>query len=519
MGILAKINHCFLSFGMDPIENINRLTALCGEHMGATWALYSYLNGSLLHSIGRWQTPPDLKAVGKPNGQICSDVIARGGNEVIVVRNLPETTYAQTDRTVIPYGLLTYVGCAVRRHGHYIGSLCVVYQQDFVPSEADRRLMGIIASAIGFEEERKKAEQAVVQAYDDTELILASLPSAILVVNEAQMVVWASPLACQYFSGGRGTLVGHSLSEILPPEEARGSRLVIGLKSHTGEQGSWKQDREFEAQDHIYRYRCFPVAMRGSERPQTGFVIRDVTEEKQLLDRLIQAEKLAGLGTMVSVMAHEINSPAQAILGLAEVIMEEPAPEKTKEYAGDIVGYAQHVGAVVRDFASYARSTSREGETELDLTERLSDAVKMVQRGPHFGQVEVVTQFQPLPPLRARRIEIDQLFVNIISNAVHAMKDKGCLTLCTCRQAEKMIVSISDTGCGIPKAMLTTIFDPFFTAKDPGKGTGLGLSIVYRIVAKYGGKIKADSEEGRGSTFTIEFPVVSHTKGGVSWRV
>ena len=156
MGILAKINHCFLSFGMDPIENINRLTALCGEHMGATWALYSYLDGSLLHSIGRWQTPPDLKAVGKPNGQICSDVIARGGNEVIVVRNLPETTYAQTDRTVIPYGLLTYVGYAVRRHGHYIGSLCVVYQQDFVPSEADRRLMGIIASAIGVEEERKK---------------------------------------------------------------------------------------------------------------------------------------------------------------------------------------------------------------------------------------------------------------------------------------------------------------------------------------------------------------------------
>ena len=222
---------------------------------------------------------------------------------------------------------------------------------------------------------------------------------------------------------------------------------------------------------------------------------------------VIQTEKLASLGTLVSGMAHEINNPAQGILAIAELIMVEDDQTKIREYAKDIVSYSKHIATVVRDFACYARPNAQDEVVEIDLRERLGEAVKMVKRCPHFGQVEVVTQFRDVPRFRARRVEIDQVFVNLVSNAVQAMQGKGRLRLATCVQGEDVVAEVLDTGCGIPKAVLHKIYDPFFTTKEPGKGTGLGLSIVYQIMTKYGGSISVESEEGKGTTFTVRFPV------------
>ncbi len=511
---LTRINDCFLRFGKDSGENIHRLTALCGELFQGTWSTYSYLEGGMLHSIGLWQTPPGFPPVAPAQGQLCSDVIARGGDRMMVDRHLQESAYADTDPYVNAYGLKTHVGQAVRRGGRYIGSLCVVFRRDFVPTESEGRLMGIIASAIGVEEERRKAAQALWEVSKETQSILNSLPNAVLILDENQTVVSANPLGSQLFGGTRTSILGCVLSDIFPAEEVDRIHLLLERNRSGEEPGFCKKDREFELHNRVYRYRCFPVAIHRSARPQTGLVIWDITEEKQLQEQLVQAEKLASLGTMTSGVAHEINNPTQAILGMAEIIVDETDPAKVKEYALDIVGYAQHVASVVRDFVSYARASSRDGEMELDLNQRLTQAVKMVRRGPHFGNVDVTTQFDRLPSFTARRAELDQLFINLISNAVQAMKGKGRLLLATHQQGAKIVIDVSDSGCGIPKVALKKIFDPFFTTKDPGKGTGLGLSIVYKIVAKYGGTIKVDSEEGQGTTFTIEFPVGGKLKGG-----
>jgi two-component system NtrC family sensor kinase len=137
------------------------------------------------------------------------------------------------------------------------------------------------------------------------------------------------------------------------------------------------------------------------------------------------------------------------------------------------------------------------------------EAVKMVRRGPHFGHVNVVTDYEGAAIMRARKAEIDQIFVNLISNAVHAMNGQGELKLSTRVEADMLVVSIGDTGCGIPKSIQARIFDPFFTTKEPGKGTGLGLSIVHRIVTKYGGAITVESQEGHGTIFRIRFPLAA----------
>lgn len=158
---LEKMNRCFLSFGKDPDENIAKLTALAGELLGATCALYSRLEDGLLCALGQWHTPPGFKPVDKPDGHICHDVILKAGTQLLVVRDLPQTPYAQTDPNVLPYKLQTYWGIAVLCQGRAIGSLCTVFQADVVPGEADEKLLGIVASAIGVEEERKQAEAAL----------------------------------------------------------------------------------------------------------------------------------------------------------------------------------------------------------------------------------------------------------------------------------------------------------------------------------------------------------------------
>ena len=172
------------------------------------------------------------------------------------------------------------------------------------------------------------------------------------------------------------------------------------------------------------------------------------------------------------------------------------------------MNYARHVSTVVRDFASYARSTGRDGETEVDVAERLLEAVKMVRRGPHFGYVDVVTQFNTLAFIRASKGEIDQVFVNLISNAAQAMEGTGRLTLAIAQEADWVDVTITDTGPGIPASILPEIFDPFFTTKEPGKGTGLGLSIVHKIVTKHNGTITVDTTGRQGTTFRLRFPAI-----------
>ena len=360
--------------------------------------------------------------------------------------------------------------------------------------------------------ERKQAQAALRDAYQKTKTILASLPGAILIVNDKQEAVYANSLAEHYFGSPPPSLVGRSVFDILPLSDSQRFTLSANLRSPMSDEAKHLPEGEFEIQKRVYWYRLFPVTLGTGGRRQTGLVIQDVTEQKLLQDQLIQAEKLASLGTLVSGMAHEINNPVQGILGMAELILQEHDPVVIREYAQDIVRCAQHTGTVVRDFVSYARPALSGEEDEICLSERLTEAVKMIRLGPDFGHVEVVTEFLAVPPVRARRGEIDQVFLNLISNAVQAMRGSGRLTLATRWLEDTVAVQISDTGGGIPKAHLIRIFDPFFTTKAPGKGTGLGLSLVYKIVTKYGGTISVDSEEGKGTTFTIRFPTGEHHK-------
>lgn len=396
------------------------------------------------------------------------------------------------------------------RSGNVIHGVLELYTG--TPRAPDSQLIHILTDTgmkIGQFIDRTHAGEALRATHQMTQNVLASLPGAIFLCGRDLQIRYANTLAHHYFAPTGESLIGRLLFECLALTEAATHQLVREWAILQADSPCQPPERECEVANRLYRYRFFPVATPESSQYQIGIVLWDITDDKHLQDQLIQSEKLTSLGTMVSGMAHEINNPTQAILSMAELIQEEHDPGMVKEFAADIVGYARHVSNVVRDFAGYARQAGRDGETEIDVAERLMEAVKMARRGPHFGYVDIVTRFECPAFLKARKGEIDQVFVNLINNATQAMNGTGRLTLGTAQEGAWISVTIADTGPGIPAAIRSRIFDPFFTTKEPGKGTGLGLSIVQKIVTRHAGTITVDSTEGQGTTFQLRFPALS----------
>jgi len=373
------------------------------------------------------------------------------------------------------------------------------------PMLEDGRVVGTVVTFKDISE-RKLAEEAHERIYQQLALTLASLPGSILVVDTHQKVVYANAEAQQHFEPNHATLVGRDIHHVLPFTSGQWKKLVEKFSHREDADMTEHLNQEFAINDRIYSYSLFPISLDGKAIVQTGIVAWDMTEKTKLQQQIIQSEKLSSLGTLVSGMVHEVRSPMQSIVGYADLISEETHPEKIKEFARDLKRVSQHITTVLTEFMTYARPSLNEEPLAVNLNDRLDEAVKMVRRGPHFGKVEVDQQFSPIPPVSIRQGEIDQVFINLIGNAVQAMGGKGRLIVSTTHQDHVVITQIADTGCGMPKDILTQIFDPFFSTKGKGKGTGLGLSIVHQIVKRGGGQISVDSTVGKGTTFTIKLP-------------
>ena len=235
-----------------------------------------------------------------------------------------------------------------------------------------------------------------------------------------------------------------------------------------------------------------------------------LAEKDRVVDQLIQAEKIAAIGTMASGIGHEINNPLYAILGSAEAIRDEKDIQRCHEHSRSIINYSKDIAKIVQNLSGYIRPGSRHELEPIDLTAKLSDALSMARRSVIGGHVKFKQDLSSVPDIRARSEEIQQVFFNIIRNGIQAMQGRGVLEISTGLEADRIWVKIRDTGPGIPEEKLKKIFDPFFTTKGPDEGEGLGLYIVHQIVKKYEGTINVESRPGEGTAFTIQFPVGKH---------
>jgi two-component system, NtrC family, sensor kinase len=232
-----------------------------------------------------------------------------------------------------------------------------------------------------------------------------------------------------------------------------------------------------------------------------------VRHEANLQAELFQAEKLAGIGSFATGIAHDINNPLQLIMGLAENLADETDLKTIHEQAQDIVEAVRRTSAICRDLTQYARKASTRDETTVHLNNRLDEALKIARYAASFHHITVGKLYQESAEATGNPDDVLHMFVNLITNAVQAMdQGGGTLTLATEKSSDGVKVRITDTGCGIEPDLLGQIFEPFFTTKEPGKGTGLGLYNVKTIVTKMHGRIDVASRVDRGTTFTITFP-------------
>jgi signal transduction histidine kinase len=228
-------------------------------------------------------------------------------------------------------------------------------------------------------------------------------------------------------------------------------------------------------------------------------------------EQIIHSRKIASLGTLVSGVAHELNNPINNIVLTADALNtpRKMSPERRAAMMQDVLDQALRASEIVKNLLEFSRAQSA-GLEDLDLAALLRETLQLAENHMTLANVTLHDEVdEDLPQLHGSRQGLQQVFLNLITNAVHAMKDGGDLTVRARREdGDRVRVEVEDTGVGIPEEDLPRIFDPFFTTKEVGKGTGLGLSVSVGIIKKHGGRISVDSKVGRGTTFSIVLPTV-----------
>jgi PAS domain S-box-containing protein len=251
----------------------------------------------------------------------------------------------------------------------------------------------------------------------------------------------------------------------------------------------------------------------GTELTSALGVVRDVTDERRLTEQLMQQEKLAAVGQLVSGVAHELNNPLASVMAFAQLLLSAPADAATDRLAIDAIHQeAKRASKIISNLLTFARQHQPERRVT-DLNRVVEDTLELRRYALRIANVEVGAELDPdLPLTWADPFQLQQVMLNLVANAEHALADWNgprAITISTSHAGEQLVIRVSDTGPGIALEHQRRIFNPFFTTKPVGEGTGLGLSISDGIVREHGGRIRLESTTGRGATFVIELPLVS----------
>ena len=226
-------------------------------------------------------------------------------------------------------------------------------------------------------------------------------------------------------------------------------------------------------------------------------------------EQIIHSRKIASLGTLVSGVAHELNNPINNIILTIDSLVggRKITDERRLAMLNDILNQAVRASEIVKHLLDFSRS-DRTNIEDLDIARTLQETIQISENQITVNNIKLkVDLATELPVIKGNRQALQQVFINLLTNAVHAMPSGGELLIRATRGNDrKIVISVRDTGSGIAEEHLPYIFDPFFTTKKVGTGTGLGLSVSYGIIKKHGGIITVESSPGKGSTFTIVLP-------------
>jgi two-component system NtrC family sensor kinase len=392
--------------------------------------------------------------------------------------------------------------------GRAVGFLRVLAERDNAFTADETRLLYSAASLASLALERTGASrpseesglQALIGSMDDGIVLVRDGGETL--ANEAARHLLAT--LCRRPEAAGGDSPGRE--QEVPLEETPIAALVEEVRA-----SSQRRQVDYALEDGRRRHisvKALPLA--GFERGVV-VILREVTEERLLQERLMQSEKMASVGQLVSGVAHELNNPLTGIMGFAQLLRTRDLDERSRREVETIQGEAERAAKIVQNLLSFARR--RKAEKELvNLNVLLERVLELRSYDLRLKNITLDLVLDPhLPRTMADSDQIQQVFFNIITNAEHAMLEahgQGHLTVRSGVAEGYIRLSFTDDGPGLAPEDLRRVFDPFFTTKKVGEGTGLGLTIAYGIVEDHGGRIRAESVPGKGATFIVDLPVV-----------
>ena len=371
-----------------------------------------------------------------------------------------------------------------------------------VPIKKDDKTIGALAILRDITE-KLKTELLIKEQKALTDRILESTPDSMAVVGQNLQVIMVNKAFEHNFEILENQAKGKEIGNII--------RVPVFVDTISQVLATGKSQYQIEFRRKNSTMEMVLIADIISTRPnEVMTILHDITEEREMQERLYLTDRLASVGEMAAGIAHELNNPLTGVVALSQLLLESGVPPEIKDDLQAISSEGQRAAAVVKNMLSFARSHTLTAES-IEINAIITQVLNLRAYEHRVNNIEVVTHFAAnLPGIFADHFQMQQVFINIVLNAEQSMIEshgKGKLTITTERVKSMIRISFADDGPGISPDIINRIFDPFFTTKEVGKGTGLGLSICYGIITTQGGRIYAKSPPGTGAAFIIELPI------------
>ena len=525
--ILERLNQTFLNLTSNSDKNIKLLTDICGE-LFETTALYNKISAGIIKTSSAYQPPPGFNPVDKAEGHICTDVVARANEDhgVCYIKDLDKTKYYTTDSNVKLYNLKTYLGKPVFCGGVCIGTLCVVYCKHIDNKADNNKILEIIATALGIEEERKLSSDKLRQMSRAIE----QSASTIVITDIKGNIEYANPKFSQTTGYTLEEAIGKN-PRILKSGEMSAEdykKMWVNLSTGLDWRGEFHNKRK---NGELYWEYATISPLRNLDGEITHYlaVKEDITERKKIEIELAEAKSSAEAANMaksefLANMSHEIRTPMTSVMGMSELLLDTPLEESQKKYCQYIHESSNLLLTIINDILDFSKIEAGKMAIEnidMELFSVVASVTEMMGIKALEKKLSLNTNIDEKIPahLKGDPVRIRQILLNLLGNAVKFTKH-GAITLNIRLIKEDdgqafVKFEVTDTGIGLSQEAKGNLFKPFVQADSSTTrkygGTGLGLSISKRLVEMMKGEIGIISTEGEGSTFWFSLPLEKRT--------
>jgi two-component system NtrC family sensor kinase len=469
-------------------------------------------NKKLKVAAGRGYSTPVAERIDSKVGEGITGWVAMTGEPVNVPDVASDSRYIMADE-----GIRSEVCVPLAVGNKVIGVLNVESAEPAAFSDDTVRFLSTLAGQMAVIIENARLFQRVAESERDWEDTFKAITDGIAICDADLNILRVNPALASIMETPPKAMVGKRCFDIFsyctgPTSADCPHRRAM----QTGEPTSIEiEEADLKKTLHIF---TFPIFDEEGDAKGVVHTVRDTTDDKVLRLQLLQTEKLAAIGELVSGVAHELNNPLTSVMGYAQLLQAADVTPQIRDDLRTIYQEAQRSAKIIENLLTFARKETAEKQYT-DVNQVLKDTLKLRAYQLKVDDVELSRQLdENLPWTMAAPHQLQQVFLNLINNAhqaVMASLGQRCLTLRTETDAKVIRVLVIDNGPGIPEDHLGKIFDPFFTTKDVGQGTGLGLSIAFGIVQEHNGRIWAESEPDKGTTFIVELPIIERPAGDV----